>query len=86
MPSEQIETGYAFGPWALDVPDDERRARLRAMRAIARLICGRRADVLCAALQIAEHDPGWLAFTVECLKRLDPLDRRKVLASYGALA
>ncbi|CAA2161244.1 hypothetical protein MBRA_06404 [Methylobacterium brachiatum] len=39
-----------FGPWAVDLDHAEQRARLRAMRALARVHCGPRGADLCRLL------------------------------------
>ena len=43
-----------FGPWAADLDAAEQRARLRAMRALARVHCGPRAADLVRLLAQAE--------------------------------
>ncbi|KQS75458.1 hypothetical protein ASG32_27225 [Methylobacterium sp. Leaf361] len=78
-----IASADAFGPWAIDITPIERTARLRAMQAIARLSCGPRGDTLCALLRQAETDPASLEAAAAALARLEPLDYRRVLASYA---
>ncbi len=74
-----------FGPWADNLTEAERTARLRAMRAIVRLVCGPRGLALDACLERAEASAAALAASIDELDRLTPLDRRRVLASYAAL-
>ncbi|SDO52165.1 hypothetical protein SAMN05216360_12540 [Methylobacterium phyllostachyos] len=78
-----IRPADAFGPWAANITPSERTARLRAMQAIARLSCGPRSDTLCALLRLAETDPDTLEAAAAALARLEPLDYRRVLASYA---
>lgn len=74
-----------FGPWACGIDMAERRARLRAMRALARVHCGPRAADLVRLLAQAEADPAALEPALAALDRLAANDRRHVLASYSAL-
>lgn len=78
-----IRAADAFGPWAADITPTERVARLRAMQAITRLSCGPRGETLCALLRLAETDPTGLEAAAAALARLEPLDYRRVLASYA---
>jgi len=78
-----IRPADAFGPWATGITPTERVARLRAMQAIARLSCGPRGDMLCTLLRSAETDPAGLEAAAAALARLEPLDFRRVLASYA---
>ena len=75
-----------FGPWASGIDTAERRARLRAMRALARVYCGPRAADLVRLLAQAEADPTALEPALVALDRLAATDRRHVLASYAALS
>jgi hypothetical protein len=49
-----------FGPWATGLDAAEKRARLRAIRVLARVHCGPRAAALCQFLAQAETDPAAL--------------------------
>jgi hypothetical protein len=60
---------------------DERKARCRGLRLVARLLAGQRAAKLGEALRAAETAPGRLADALAALLALDPLDRRKILAT-----
>lgn len=73
----------AFGPWAPNLQPCERVARCRSLRAVARVLAGRRAEALCDALACAEADATHLDRALVALDRLAPLDRRGILASYG---
>ena len=75
-----------FGPWAAGLDPAEQRARLRAMRALARVHCGPRAADLVRLLAQAETDPAALEPALAALDRLASNDRRHVLASYSALS
>ncbi|MBE7203344.1 MAG: hypothetical protein INR70_36875 [Parafilimonas terrae] len=75
-----------FGPWAAGLDAAERRARLRAMRALVRVHCGPRAADLVRLLAQAETDPTALELALAALDRLPSNDRRHVLASYSALS
>ena len=74
-----------FGPWMPGLEAVEQRARLRAMRALARVLCGPRAADLVHLLAQAEADPTALEPALAALDRLASYDRRNVLASYAAL-
>lgn len=78
--------GSAYGPWATGLDHAERLARLRSMRAIVRLSTGPRGDHLAELLHRAERDPRALEPALVELDSLDPLDRRRILASFAALA
>lgn len=73
------------GPWASDIDQCERRARLRSLRAIVRLLLGPRGDVLARAIHCAEEGAVSLDTLHAALSRLPSLDYRKVLASYAGL-
>jgi hypothetical protein len=75
-----------WGPFALDLDLAERLARTRSLRAIVRLLTGPRGADLAALIHQAETDPAALVRAAEVLDRLAPLDLRRVLSSYGALA
>lgn len=75
-----------FGPWASGLNAAERKARLHAMRALARVHCGARAANLIPLLAQAEADPAALEPALAALDRLAANDRRHVLASYAALS
>ena len=74
-----------FGPWADGLSHAERIARLRCLRAIVHMTCGSRGEAFSTCLQQAESDPAALVASVDELARLEPLDRRRVLATYAAL-
>ena len=80
-----MTTADTWGPFALDIDDCERRARLRSLRAIVRLLLGPRGAVLERALTCAETGTVSLETLHGVLSRLPSLDFRKVLASYAAL-
>lgn len=73
-----------FGPWATGLDVAELRARLRSLRAIARILAGRRATAMNALLLQAETDPAALVPAADALDGLAPLDRRRILAAYAA--
>lgn len=74
-----------FGPWASGLDPAEQRARLRSLRAIARLVAGPRADAVVKLLRQAEDDPAALVPAADALDRLEPLDRRRILGSFAGL-
>lgn len=80
-----IPARNAFGPWRPDIDPAERLARLRSMRAIARLTLGPRGEAFTETLRRAETDPDQLEPALHQLEALAALDRRTVLASYAAL-
>lgn len=75
----------AWGPFAPDLDEPERRARLRCLRAVVHLTTGRRGDALAELLRRAEHEGDALPQAVAALDRLAGLDLRHVVASYAAL-
>ncbi len=74
-----------WGPFAPDIDPCERRARLRSLRSIVRMIAGPRGKWLSHALDQAEADSGMLARAVEMLNGLAALDRRRIWAAYAGL-
>jgi hypothetical protein len=76
----------SFGPWARGISPAERLARLRAIRALAMLLCGGPEHPLCLELLAAERDEAALPRALALLDDLAPLPRRRLLASYAALA
>lgn len=84
-PQRTLAPRNRFGPWAHNLSPAEQRARLRAMRALAQVHCGPRANHLCTLLAEAEFDPGALMPALDALDHLAPVDRRHVLASYAKL-
>jgi hypothetical protein len=69
----------SFGPWISNIDPCERRARLRALRAIASLVT--RAPLLVDALARAEVDDEALATASELIDGLEPLPRRRLLTT-----
>lgn len=80
-----MEPSRSYGPWAPGLDQAELRARLRSLRAIARIVAGPRADSLGTLLLQAERDATALEPAADALDRLAPLDRRSILGSYAAL-
>lgn len=74
-----------FGPWRPDIEPAERLARTRSLRAIVRLLAGPRGIVLADHLRQAETDELALAPALAALDALEPVDRRRILASYAAM-
>ena len=74
-----------WGPFRLDVDEAERLACLRSLRALARVLAGPRTVELCRALAAAETNPDALEPAREALRALEPVDRRRILATYAAL-
>ena len=84
--TDQIPTTWQFGPLALDLDPAERLARLRTLRALVRVMTGPRGDTVANALRASEQDNSLLVFACAALDALAPLDRRRILSSYAALA
>ena len=80
-----IPPGDQWGPFAPDIDDAERLARLRSLRALALVHCGPHGAVLRAALRAAETKPAALAIALEAINSLPAVPRRHLLASYAAL-
>jgi len=74
-----------FGPWAADLQDDERRARLRAFRALA-LVFARQHEAFIEALRSAETEPPALTRAADLFNHLPTLHQRRLIAAYAALA
>lgn len=74
-----------FGPWLPGLGEPERLARWRSLRALAMVYCGA-THPLTVALRAAERDPAAAAQALRCLDALPALRRRRVLATYAALA
>lgn len=81
-----IFSGDQWGPFAEGLDPAEQRARLRSLRALARVYCGPRAADLCSLLAQAETNPEALEPANVALNRLAPLDRRAILASFARLS
>ncbi|HLG85980.1 MAG TPA: hypothetical protein VKZ79_02165 [Alphaproteobacteria bacterium] len=79
-----MKPAAGFGPWVADLPELERIARLRELRALAVMYCGP-AHPLAIALREAEADPEASERALEHLERLPPLRRRRVLATLAEL-
>lgn len=80
-----IAPADAFGPWASNLSTAERCARLRCLRGLVHVLCGPRGRDLAELLHRAESDSGALRGSVDALARLQPVDRRRVLATYAKL-
>lgn len=74
-----------FGPWRPDIPEHERVAGLRVLRALALVILGAR-HPLVAALRDAEGSPKCSSDAQQMLDALPALKMRKILRSYLALS
>ena len=80
-----IPAAEAWGPFRPDLDPAERKARLRCLRAIVHLSTGPRGQALTDLLRRAEQDAALLPSALAALTALDPLDKRRVWASYAAL-
>ena len=80
-----IRAADAWGPFAPDLDEAERRARLRCLRGLSRVLAGPRAADLCRYLAAAEHDTAALPLALAALDRLPSVDRRQIVATYGAV-
>lgn len=81
-----IAPGDAWGPFAPGIDPAEQRARLRSLRALAKVYAGPRAADACRLLAQAETDPTALEPASAAVNRLAPVDRRQILASFARLA
>lgn len=75
-----------WGPFADGLDPAERVARLRCLRTIVHLCCGWRGHRLKDCLWRAERNDTALVEALAALDVLEPLDRRRVLATYAALS
>lgn len=74
-----------WGPFADDISNAERLARLRSLRAITHLCAGPRGNRLADELRRAEYDVSCLPAALAEIDALAALDRRQVLASFARL-
>lgn len=80
-----IAPGDRWGPFADGLEPGERIGRLRTLVAVVHLLVGARGRELVLALREAERDAGALPAALDALARLEPLDRRRALASYAII-
>lgn len=73
-----------WGPFLSGIDPAERLARLRSLRVATHILCGSRGRHLEAALRQAERDDAALLTAETAFDQLAALDRRRVLATYGA--
>jgi hypothetical protein len=73
-----------FGPWTPGLPEIERQARLRELRALAHILAGPR-HPFTAALQNAIADPSTVDGASAALNELPTRTMRRLLATYAAL-
>ncbi|MCC0808058.1 hypothetical protein FPV16_17885 [Methylobacterium sp. W2] len=81
-----IPAADAWGPFAPGLPEAERRAQLRALRALSKVYAGPRAAALCQLLAQAETDTAALEPASRALHHLEPLDWRRILSSFANLS
>ncbi len=79
------ESPDSFGPWRHDLAPIERAARWRVMGALAMVYCGGAHPLLRASVA-AERDADMAGTAWTLLMALDPLVRRRLLASLSALS
>jgi hypothetical protein len=72
-----------FGPWCDDLPAEERKARVRELRALAHLLAPN--SPLIAALTAADAGDQALDAALAELDQLPALARRRILGTYAAL-
>jgi hypothetical protein len=78
----------SWGPFRPGVPADERRAQLRELRALLRVLAGPAShDAADALSRAAEQpdDPERLRAALAAIEQLRPKPRRNVLASFARL-
>ena len=80
-----IRSCDAWGPFRPDLDPVERAASLRCLRAVVHMSTGARGADAVTLLHRAEHDTDLLEPALAALGRLDPLDKRRIWASYAAL-
>jgi len=74
-----------WGPFATDLDPAERLARLRSLRALARVLVGPGGQTLADLLHRAETDDAALSEAMAALEALPALPLRKLLSSYAGL-
>ncbi len=72
-----------WGPFEEGLDSAERLARLCSLRAVVHLCCGPHGHALSDILQRAEWDGDALRAAVDEFARLEPPDRRRVLATFA---
>ena len=71
-----------FGPWAPGLDDAERKARCRALRAVAMMYIGHHIPFF-DIIKAAEDDPAYLKPAYIVFEEIPTLTIRKILASYA---
>lgn len=74
-----------WGPWEPGLDPAERKARLRALRALVRAYAGPKGADLAQALRAAETDLSALGRASDLLAHLPTVPARHVLAAYARL-
>lgn len=82
---DDIPRSEEWGPFVRNLDECERKARLRSLRAITRLLLGPHGDVLERAILCAEQGHVSLRTVLDAINRLPSWDRRRVLGSFGGL-
>ncbi len=77
--------GGTFGPWTPGLPDAERLARWRSLRAIVTLLVGP-SSPLVRELRAAEAEPAAAERSLAALNALPTMALRQILAAYARLA
>lgn len=77
-----------WGPFLSDLDPIERKARLRSLRALVKVLTGPRGEACRYALLLAEidQDEDTLAAASAAFEKLPALDRRRILSSYMEVA
>lgn len=78
----------SWGPFMPDLAAGERKARLRALRALVKVMLGPRgrdAAVALLSAEIAGDDPETLTAAATEFDHLAPLDRRRVLSAFQSV-
>ena len=77
-----------WGPFLSDLDPIERKARLRSLRALVKVLTGPRGEAVAFALlraEISGEDPEMLAEAEAAFGRLGTVDRRRILSSLASL-
>lgn len=82
---DDLDPADRWGPFADGLDPAERRARFRCLISVIHLLTGPRGKPAIEALRFAEATNSASADTMRAFMKLEPLDRRRVWASYAAI-
>lgn len=84
-PTDDLAPGDRWGPFADGLDPAERRARFRCLISVIHILTGPRGKDAIDALRYAESFNDKSADAMRAFMKLEPVDRRRVWASYAAI-